>query len=61
MLKKDIANDAHPMHRIDKQLEVMTGANVFITLDLTKGYHLLLLQTKSKPITAFSSPKSLFQ
>lgn len=49
------------MHQIDEQLEVMAGCGVFTTLDLTKGYHQLVLHLKSKPITAFSTPKGLFQ
>ena len=47
--------------RIDKQLEAMAGCVVFTTLDLTKGYHQLILHPKSKPITAFSTPDGLFQ
>lgn len=31
------------------------------TLDLTKGYHQLVINPKSKPIKSFSSLESLFQ
>lgn len=47
------------MHRIDEQLKAMAGASVFSTLDLTKGYHQLVLHPESKLITVFSSPKGL--
>lgn len=39
----DIVNDAYLMHRIEDQLEAMAGSSVFTMLDLTKGYHQLLL------------------
>ena len=49
------------MHRVEDQLEAMSGSSVFTTLDLTKGYHQMRLTEESKEITAFSSPKGLFQ
>ena len=61
MVNQDIVNDAYPMHRIEEQLEAMAGAKVFTTLDLTKGYHQLVLHPASKPITAFSTPEGLYQ
>ena len=61
MVNRDIVNNAYPMHRIEEQLEAMAGAKVFTTLDLTKGYHQLVLHPESKPITVFSSPDGLFQ
>lgn len=39
----------------------MGGAKVFNTLDLTKGYHQLLLHLDSKLVTAFLTPDGLFQ
>ena len=39
----------------------MSGALVFSILDLTKGYHQMKLADESKEITAFTSPKGLFQ
>ena len=49
------------MHRVKDQLEAMSGSSFFTTLDLTKGYHQMRLAEESKEITAFSSPKGLFQ
>ena len=61
MVNKNVVNDAYPMHRVEDQLEAMSGCSVFTTLDLTKGYHQMKLAESSKEITAFSSPKGLFQ
>lgn len=60
-INQDIVNDAYPMHRIEEQLDSMTGCNVFSTLDLTKGYHQLIIDEKSKEVTAFSTPDGLYQ
>lgn len=57
----DIMNDSYPMHLIEDQLNAMGGAKVFTTLDLMKGYHQLLLQPDSKPVTAFFTNEGLFQ
>ena len=43
MVNKDVISDAYPMHRIEDQLDSMTGANFFSTLNLTKVYHQLLI------------------
>ena len=61
MVNKNVINDAYPMHRVKDQLEAMRGASVFSTLDLTKGYHQMKFSVESKEITAFTSPKGLFQ
>ena len=61
MVNKNVVNDAYPMHRVEDQLEAMSGASVFTTVDLTKGYHQMQLAEESREITAFLSPKGLFQ
>ena len=61
MVNKNVINNAYPMHRIDNQLDAMSGCSVFTTLDLTKGYHQMRLDEESKEITAFTSPKGLYQ
>ena len=61
MVNRDIINDAYPMHRMEEQLEAMAGSTVFTTLDLTKGYHQLILHPDSKHITAFATPDGLYQ
>ena len=49
------------MHQVEDQLEAMSGAVVFTTLDLTKGYHKMKLAEASKEITAFTSLQDLYQ
>ena len=61
MVNKNVVNDAYPMHQVEDQLEAMSGASVFTTVDLTKGYHQMRLAEESWKITAFLSPKGLFQ
>ena len=61
MVKKDVINDAYPMHRIEDWLDSMTGAKFFLALDLTKWYHQLLIDHKSREVTAFSTPDGLYQ
>ena len=60
-VNKDIVFDSYPMHRIDEQLENMAGARFFTTLDLTKGYHQMVINDKSKEFTAFITLKGFFQ
>ena len=43
MANKNVINDAYPMHQVEDQLEAMSGSLVFLTLDLTKGYHQMKL------------------
>lgn len=47
MVNQDIVNNSYPMHRIKEQLEAITRSRVFTTLDITKGYHQLVLQPYS--------------
>ena len=61
MVNKDVINNVYPFHRIEDQLQAMAGAKWFTTLDLTKGYHQMKLAEESKEITAFSTPRGLFQ
>lgn len=49
------------MHWVEDQLKAMSGASVFLTLYLTKGYHQIKLAEESKKVTAFTSPKGLSQ
>lgn len=57
----DVVNDAYTIHWIEDHLNAMTDATVFLTLDLTKGYHQLLIDEESREVTAFSTPEGLFQ
>ena len=61
MVNKKVINNAYPMHRVEDQLEAMSRSLVFSTLDLTKGYHQMKLAEGSREITAFTTPRGLFQ
>ena len=39
MVNKNVVNDSYLMHWVEDQLEAMSGATVFTTLDLNKRYH----------------------
>ena len=53
MINKNVIDDAYPLHRIDDQIDSMRGSAWFTTLDLTKGYHQMNLDTGSREFTAF--------
>lgn len=45
--------DRYPLPRIDDQLERLSGAAFFTTLDLTSGYHQISVAEENRPLTAF--------
>lgn len=53
--------DAYPMPCIDELLERLGEAQYFTTLDLTRGYWQIPLDTSSKEKTAFATPSGLYQ
>ena len=52
--------DAEPMPITD-EIHVLATNKIFSKLDLSKGYWQVPLTESSKPLTAFQSPKGLFQ
>ena len=48
-------------HGNKDQLQAQSGAKRFTTLDLAKGYHQMKLAEESKEITAFLTPRGLYQ
>ncbi|RUS90147.1 hypothetical protein EGW08_002114 [Elysia chlorotica] len=54
-------DDAEPMPEIDAIMSNLSGSKYFTKLDLTKGYWQVPLEEKTKPLTAFSTPKGLYQ
>ena len=54
-------DDAEPMPEIESIMSNLSGSKYFTKLDLTKGYWQVPLEEKTKPLTAFSTPKGLFQ
>ena len=61
MENKYVVKNVYPMHRVEDQIEEISGASVFLTLDLTKEYHQMKLAVESKEINSFTSPRGLFQ
>ena len=61
MVNKNVINDAYPMHKVEDQLDAMSGSSVFTTLNLTKVYNQMCLAEESREISAFLSPKGYFQ
>ena len=61
MINKNVIYDAYPLHRIDDQIDSVHGSAWFTTLDLTKGYHQMNLDTGSREYTAFTTPMGLYQ
>ena len=52
---------AHPLPNIEEILNQFKGNSFFHVLDLFQGYHQVALEEDSKPLTAFSTRKGLFQ
>jgi hypothetical protein len=47
--------------RIDDLLDAVAGSSYFMSLDLTSGYHQILISEEDRPKTAFSTPFGHFQ
>ena len=45
--------DAYSLPRIDDTLDCLSGAIIFISLDLKSGYWQVKMDEESKPLTAF--------
>ena len=48
--------DAYPIPRIDDNLDALSGAKWFTTLDCNIAYHQVPLEEEDKPKTAFATP-----
>ena len=49
------------MPRIDDLLDAVSGSQYFTSLDLTSGYHQILISEEDRPKTAFRTPFGHFQ
>lgn len=54
-------SDAYPMPDLKNSLRQVSGCRVFSTLDLNSGYWQVEVEEKSRPLTAFMTPRGLFQ
>ena len=53
--------DAEPMPNMEEVIIKMSGHNFFTKKDLSKGHWQVSLSERSKPLTAFKTPRGLFQ
>lgn len=54
-------SDAYPMPDLRNLIKQVSGAKVFSTLDLNSGYWQVEVEESSRPMTAFSTPRGLYQ
>ena len=60
-LNKVTEFDAEPMPNMGEIINRMSGNKYFTKMDLSKGYWQVGLTERSKPLTAFETPRSLFK
>ena len=53
--------DAEQMPNMEEIINEISGYKYFTKMDLSKGYWQVSLTETSKPLTAFETPRSLFQ
>lgn len=51
---------AFPLSRIDENLDALSGAKFFLTLDLPSGYHQVAVHEKDRNKTTFITPYGLY-
>ena len=60
-LNKVTEFDAEPMRNMEEVINRMSGHRFYSQMDLCKGYWQLGLSKRSRPYTAFETPKGLFR
>ena len=60
-LNKVTEFDAEPMPNMEEIINRMSGLKYFTKMDLSKSYWQVGLTERSKPLTAFETPRGLFQ
>ena len=60
-LNKVTEFDAEPMPNMEEIINRMSGHKYFTKMDLSKGYWQVVLTERSKALTAFETPRGLFQ
>ena len=61
LLNKYTIADKYPMPRISDLLRAVQGSRYFVALDLRAGYWQIPMSEPSIPLTAFRSPRGLFE
>ena len=61
LANKAIIRERHPIPTIEEILYQMNGATVFSKLDLKWGFHQIVLNENSRPITTFVTHRGLFR
>ena len=60
-LNKLTVKNNYPLPRIDELMDNLAGAKVFSSLDLTSGYHQLVLHPSDIEKTAFNTPQGKYE
>ena len=60
-LNKLTVRNNYPLPRIDELMDNLAGAKVFSSLDLTSGYHQLVLHPSDIEKTAFNTPQGKYE
>ena len=55
-----IDRERHVIPKLEEILPNLHNANIFSKLDLREGYHQILLDSESRPITAFATHDSVY-
>lgn len=60
-LNRKTVKDLYPLPRIDDQLDLLSGNNFFVSLDMSSGYYQIPIKDSCKHLTAFITPDGLYQ
>lgn len=61
LVNKNLIPDKYPLPRIDDILDNLGKAQSFSVIDMQSGFHQIPLETKSRPITSFSTENGAYQ
>ena len=60
-MNKQVVKDAHPLANINGIFDLMAEFVVWATLDIASGFHNLIIDEESRPLTTFSDGEGLYQ